>query len=160
LKRTKKKNLIKPIVPVQQSAAGQPAANHQPIGQPKAPTNEPPQPKRPVYRTTSLKQLGTEKETVNAPPPTVHSNDTSNDFSQDELVKHWIEYANGLTVEKVHLKNTLINCKPELKDNFLLEVSVYNPSQKEEIFENSAQILGHLHSKLHNNRIKMDIRIA
>lgn len=76
------------------------------------------------------------------------------------MVNHWLEYANSLTIEKIHLKNTLISCKPKLKADFLFEVSVYNPSQKEEISENSAYILGHLFNKLNNNRIKMDIRIA
>jgi hypothetical protein len=75
-------------------------------------------------------------------------------------VKYWIEYADSLTSKKIHLKNTLNSCKPVLKENFVFEVSVYNPSQKDEVFDSSAQILLHLSEKLNNNRIKMDIRIV
>ena len=169
LRRTKKKNLIKPIAPARQQAtnrqtSGQQAPNQQPAGHQRAQTgaqaHQTPPPKRPTYRTTSLKKLGAEKEALQISSITKHANDTCNDFSQDDLVKHWIEYANSLKIEKNHLKHTLINCKPELKDNFSLEVTVFNPSQKDEIAENSVHILGHLSNKLDNNRIKMDIRIA
>jgi len=49
---------------------------------------------------------------------------------------------------------------PVLKADFTFEVSVFNPIQKNEIFESSPYILGHLCNKLNNNRVKMDIRIA
>jgi DNA polymerase-3 subunit gamma/tau len=110
-------------------------------------------------RRTSLKDLGKEKEKTPQSVYTSQMPDAKNDFSQDDLLKYWIEYAESLTIEKIHLKNTLMNCKPSLKDNYSIEVSVYNPSQKDEIFDNSADILGHLCSKLHNSRIKMNIRI-
>ena len=85
--------------------------------------------------------------------------DARSDFSQEELVNSWNEYANSLTIEKIHLKNTLISCIPVLKDNYSFEISVYNPSQKDEIEDSSAQILGYLSSKLNNNQITMDILI-
>ena len=111
-------------------------------------------------RTTSLRELGKENEKKPIIPFSSQNSDASNDFSQEELIKYWIEYAESLTIEKIHLKNTLISCKPSLKENFTFEVSVYNPSQKDEIFDSSAEILGHLCAKLDNALIKMDIRIA
>jgi DNA polymerase-3 subunit gamma/tau len=86
--------------------------------------------------------------------------DAKNDFTQNDLVKYWIEYANSLTIEKIHLKNTLISCKPVLKDNYSFEISVYNPSQRDEIVDSNTQILGYLSNKLKNNQIKMDILIV
>ena len=86
--------------------------------------------------------------------------DAKSDFSQDDLVKRWIEYANSLTVEKIHLKNTLINCIPVLKENYSFEISVYNPSQRDEISENNAYILAYLCNKLNNNHLKMNIQIV
>ena len=71
-----------------------------------------------------------------------------------------MKYANNLTSEKIHLKNTLENCKPVLKENFSFEVSVYNPSQKDELSESSADIVGYLCNKLNNNQIKLDVRIV
>ena len=111
------------------------------------------------FRTTSLKELVKEKVTQ-ASIDVSQVKDVSNDFTQDDLVKYWIEYADSLTSEKIHLKNTLNSCKPILNENFVFEVAVYNPSQKDEVFESSALILGYLSGKLNNNRIKMDIRIV
>jgi DNA polymerase-3 subunit gamma/tau len=116
--------------------------------------------KIPTLRNTSLKELVEEKEKTPQTAVTMHSPDVKNDFSQEILLNYWLEYAESLTVEKIHLKNTLISCKPVLKENFTLEVSVYNPSQKNEISGNSTEILGHLCNKLHNTHIKMDIRIV
>ena len=75
-------------------------------------------------------------------------------------MKYWIEYAESLTIEKSHLKNTLINCKPELKERPSFEISVYNPSQRDEIVNSSDRLLRYLSSKLNNNQIKMDIHIV
>ena len=88
------------------------------------------------------------------------STDASNDFTQDDLVKYWIAYANSLTNEKIHLKNTMNTCRPVLKETFIFEVSVFNPIQKSAIVDCSNMILGHLSDKLNNNRIKMNIRIV
>ncbi|MDR2915350.1 MAG: DNA polymerase III subunit gamma/tau [Tannerella sp.] len=184
----KKKTLIRSIAPAQTGVqtpptqASNPSASHtvsQPSGN--APKNaattvtasyarpvasttiKPKQPdtsKVSRIRTTSLKELGKEKEKGPAVSYTSQMGDASSDFSQEDLTRYWIEYADSLTIEKIHLKNTLINCKPVLKEKFSFEVSVYNPSQKDEIFDSSAEILGHLCSKLDNTRIKMDIRIV
>lgn len=170
----KKKTLIKPI------SDPQPATNDQNnsstgVSQAKSQINPVPQrnntpvnnlhtttadtPKISSIRRTSLKELGKEKEKASQTVYTSQMPDTQNDFSQEDLLKHWIEYAESLTIEKIHLKNTLISCKPSLKENYSMEVSVYNPSQKDEIVDNSAKILEHLRSRLHNSRIKMNIRI-
>jgi len=89
----------------------------------------------------------------------LQSKDANSIFTQDDLVKYWIEYAESLTIEKIHLKNTLLSCKPVLKEDLSFEISVYNPSQKDEIAGSSVYILGYLSSKLNNNQIKMDIQI-
>jgi hypothetical protein len=113
----------------------------------------------PRARSTSLKGLGKNNEkgqNVNFS----NIGDAISPFSQDDLIHFWIEYAESLTIAKSHLKNTLISCKPILKDNFSFEVSVYNPSQRDEISESNADILGYLCTKLNNSQIKMDIRIV
>ena len=91
---------------------------------------------------------------------TAQVTDAKSEFTKDDLIKYWIEFAESLTIEKIHLKNTLLSCKPALMDNFTIEVSVYNPSQRDEIFGSSTDILGYLCSKLNNTRIKMDIHIV
>ena len=110
-------------------------------------------------RTTSLKELGKDKNSQVTSYFT-QTTDAKSEFSKEDLIKYWIEYAESLTIEKIHLKNTLISCKPELKENFTFEVSVYNPSQRDEISGSNTDILGYLCGKLNNSRIKMDIRIV
>jgi DNA polymerase-3 subunit gamma/tau len=117
--------------------------------------------KIPTLRSTSLKDLAEEKEKI---PQTTFTTtpipDAKNNFSQEELIRYWLKYAESLTIEKIHLKNTLISCKPALKENFTFEVSVYNPSQKDEISDNSTEILSYLRSNLNNSYIRIDIRIV
>ena len=120
----------------------------------------PPVAASPRYRTTSLRELGREKDMKPASLYASQSKDAKSDFSQDDLVKYWIEYANSLTIEKIHLKNTLLNCKPVLKENFSFEISVYNPSQKDGIADSKDYIMGYLSNKLNNNRLKMDVRLV
>jgi DNA polymerase-3 subunit gamma/tau len=85
--------------------------------------------------------------------------ESHSEFSQDDLQKYWMEYANTLDIKKIHLKNTLLNCKPKLEKNFSFEVGVYNPTQKDEISENANTIINHLISKLNNSHIKMTIQV-
>lgn len=103
--------------------------------------------------------MGKEKE-KKIIPFTQQPEEASNHFSQEELTKYWIEYADSLTIQKVHLKNTLRSCRPILKEQFSFEVAVYNPSQKDEISDSSTDILGYLYAKLNNTHLKMEIRVA
>lgn len=111
------------------------------------------------FRTTSLKELAKEKA-VQTSINVSQLKDASNEFTQDDLLRSWMDYTSKLTSDKIHLKNTLNSCKPVLKADFTFEVAVYNPSQKDEVLENSDSILGYLSNKLNNNRLKMDIRIV
>ena len=70
----------------------------------------------------------------------------------------WDAYSKTL-IEKVHLKNTMINCKPTLLDHFKFEVKVHNPAQKEEIISNSLDILKVLRTQLKNGLIQMYTRV-
>ena len=158
----RKKKLIKPLVPASQSP---PLTLSPPASSPTSPvtpaTNPiPAHPEPPRFRSTSLKELGKDRTLNQTPLLTSQTKEASNRFSQDDLVKYWIEYAESLTIEKVHLKNTLISCKPALKENFSFEVAVFNPSQKEEISDSRALIIGYLSNKLNNNRLVMDIRLV
>ena len=91
---------------------------------------------------------------------TAQMKEANSGFSQEDLTKYWTEYADSLTDEKIHLKNTLKSCKPELKADYMFEVAVFNPGQKNEITNCNQNIVGFLCNKLNNNLIKMDIRIV
>jgi DNA polymerase-3 subunit gamma/tau len=76
----------------------------------------------------------------------------------DELTRCWNTYAEKLTKE-VHLKNTMMTCKPVLRGTTDFEVAIHNPIQKEELINHSLQLLKVLRVQLDNSRIQMHIRI-
>jgi DNA polymerase-3 subunit gamma/tau len=79
-------------------------------------------------------------------------------FRVEDLINCWNAYSETLK-EEIHLKNTMINCKPVLRDASNFEVVVHNPSQKEELLSNSLRLLKFMRSELKNNSIQMHIRI-
>mgnify|MGYP001522329792 FL=1 len=79
-------------------------------------------------------------------------------FSQEALVHYWDAYASAID-KKVYLKNTMINCKPVLQDNYYFEVCVHNPGQQDELTNNCIDILSYLRMQLKNTRIQMRVRI-
>lgn len=108
---------------------------------------------------TSLKEIGMEKPKEQAAQThTSVAREVLMPFSQEELVKGWDAYA-GTIDKKVYLKNTMINCKPELKENYHFEVAVHNPGQQEELINAAIDILSYLRAQLKNTRIQMRVRI-
>lgn len=124
-----------------------------------------PPPSSPPRRTsrpplgTSLKEIGIEKPKEQAvQTQTSVAREVLMPFSQEELVRGWDAYA-GTIDKKVYLKNTMINCKPELKENYHFEVAVHNPGQQEELINAAIDILSYLRTQLKNTRIQMRVRI-
>lgn len=108
---------------------------------------------------TSLKEIGIEKpkeQTVRQ--VATAGRETTNQFTQEELVAAWDAFAAGID-KKVYLKNTMINCKPVLQENFFFEVAVHNPGQQEELFNGAIDILSSIRVRLQNARVQMRVRI-
>jgi len=168
----KKKTLIKPLdgsepasAPVPAASAPQPPAQSPAQPKPAAPVAAP-QPQQPVVRrSTSIKELmkagAAETTDVKSPDNKPVSNkNAGKNFTQEELIKFWIAYAESLSAAKEHLKNTLLNCQPVLKGDLTLEVAVYNPIQNDELTDCSAELLSFLRKNLNNEHIKMQIIIT
>jgi len=111
---------------------------------------------RPI--STSLKELTSEKpkEQIEIQTSTVEMN---NSFTQEELIAGWDAYAAILNTE-IHLKNTMINCKPVLQDNHYFEVKVHNQGQQEVLFNAAVGILAFLRQQLKNTHIQMRVSIS
>lgn len=108
---------------------------------------------------TSLKEIGMEKpKEASAQPAATTAHETTNPFTQEDLVAAWDAFAAGID-KKVYLKNTMINCKPVLQENFFFEVAVHNPAQQEELFNGAIDILSSLRVRLQNARVQMRVRI-
>ncbi len=164
----KKKRLIEPIAAQTPKPNPQPQPKAQPVSPPHVvvptPPKSAPEPvsKKPTQRMgVSMKEIYnkgkesevTQKEQMDVP-------DITTPFTEEELVSCWDAYATSEKIsKKVYLKNTMINCKPVLKDNFAFEVDVHNPGQKAELNAVSADLLQYLHEQLKNTHIEMQVRV-
>lgn len=111
---------------------------------------------RPV--STSFKDLDKKpKEEVIQQPESIV--DLKNVFSQEDLVEHWNAFAETIDT-KVYLKNTMINSKPVMLENFLFEVAIHNQGQQDELSNSAVSILSYLRHHLKNTHIQMRIRIS
>jgi len=107
-------------------------------------------------KTTSLKSLVKEPETTVQAINEQTSQSTP--FTEDDLIKCWDAYTETIE-EKVHLKNTMLNCKPVLSDHFKFEVRVHNSAQKEVLLNNSLNLLKILRTQLKNDLIQITIHV-
>jgi DNA polymerase-3 subunit gamma/tau len=123
------------------------------------PASAPKRVARPPQFGTSIKEIGVEhpKAQATTQAATVVQ-EMQSPFSQEALVHYWDAYASAID-KKVYLKNTMINCKPVLQDNYYFEVCVHNPGQQDELTNNCIDILSYLRMQLKNTRIQMRVRI-
>jgi DNA polymerase-3 subunit gamma/tau len=80
-------------------------------------------------------------------------------FTPLQLINEWKAFAEAMT-EEHHLKNTMLNCLPNLIENTLFEVVVNNPVQEQRLLEHRMDILVKLRTQLRNTHIKMQVRIS
>lgn len=134
-----------PQAPSVTAAAGAPQvmSTHMPSSVPAPPPSTAPNPARKTARPMgiSMKEIGVEKpkqQTVQQ--ATTNVKEVVTPFDNDSLVREWDNYAATID-KKVYLKNTMINCKPTLQENYYFEVAVHNPGQQEELINNAIHIL-------------------
>lgn len=153
-----------PQAPSVTAAAGAPQvmSTHMPSSVPAPPPSTAPNLARKTARPMgiSMKEIGVEKpkqQTVQQ--ATTNVKEVVTPFDNDSLVREWDNYAATID-KKVYLKNTMINCKPTLQENYYFEVAVHNPGQQEELINNAIHILPFLRQHLNNSRIQMRVRIV
>ena len=153
-----------PQAPSVTAAAGAPQvmSTHMPSSVPAPPPSTAPNSVRRTARPMgiSMKEIGVEKpkqQTVQQ--ATTNVKEVVTPFDNDSLVREWDNYAATMD-KKVYLKNTMINCKPTLQENYYFEVAVHNPGQQEELINNAIHILPFLRQHLTNSRIQMRVRIV
>ena len=153
-----------PQAPSVTAAAGAPQvmSTHMPSSVPAPPPSTAPNSVRRTARPMgiSMKEIGVEKpkqQTVQQ--ATTNVKEVVTPFDNDSLVREWDNYAATID-KKVYLKNTMINCKPTLQENYYFDVAVHNPGQQEELINNAIHILPFLRQHLTNSRIQMRVRIV
>lgn len=81
------------------------------------------------------------------------------DFSQDQLVALWKNLAEIYKTKKPRLHAIFAHSLPEIKDNFILELTLQNSLQEEAINEVKTGFIGYLRKQLHNGKVDVVIRI-
>lgn len=85
----------------------------------------------------------------------------SEHFSPLDLINAWKIFAQSDIVgDDHHLRNTMLNCLPNLIDNKTFEVVVNNQVQEQKLASFSAKIQTELRTILKNSHIEMHIRIS
>ena len=83
----------------------------------------------------------------------------SEKFTAQQLIVAWNEYAEQIQEER-HLKNSMLNCQPDLLNESVFEVVVNNPMQEQKLLEEKINILNAIKRKLRNTSIDMQVRIS
>lgn len=115
--------------------------------------------------TKGLNSLGVsisafnQKKTEDGEKANISGEELSEHFTPLQLINEWKSYAEAIS-EEIHLKNTMLNCLPNLLDNTAFEVVVNNPVQEQTLLEQGTNILTTLKVKLRNTQIRMQVRVS
>ncbi|MBD8387608.1 DNA polymerase III subunit gamma/tau [Dysgonomonas sp. BGC7] len=170
----KKKQVIAPIFTKQESTqqatvkdATQPATARPKtveIKRPIAPTT--PKSDKPMNTPSTMGGLGISIASLNQKQEkedeenaNIVTNVLKEKFTPLQLINEWKAYTESL-VEEHHLKNTMLNCLPDLIENTVFEVVVNNAIQAQRLLEYKMNILNTLRAKLKNSSIDMKLRIS
>ncbi|MFV0536981.1 MAG: DNA polymerase III subunit gamma/tau [Dysgonomonas sp.] len=173
----KKKQVIDPIFSKQESApvgnvssppnTAQRPLQSQPVATPREPTHTPPttQVKEPTQKSLNIGGLGVSISALGQKKEKVEERhemtiEVLNErFTPLQLINEWKAYAEEIT-EEHHLKNTMLNCLPNLIANTVFEVVVNNPVQEQRLMDSGMDILSRLRVNLKNTHLKMEIRVS
>lgn len=78
-------------------------------------------------------------------------------FSEEELLKAWNNYAYHIRGKDIEFFGTLTAPPPVLKDDFLIQKTVYNVPQQNDILKAKTELLHFLRTKLNNYSIDLEV---
>jgi len=105
----------------------------------------------------SLKDILNPKSEANAIP--AYIKEQSEPFTQDELGDKWRKFAYSVKLRDLDLYSTLTVNEPILKDNFLVQLAIFNQAQAVDINNKKAELLLYLRTQLHNTKIDLELVI-
>ena len=77
-------------------------------------------------------------------------------FTQEELELSWKKFADKMNgLKKLNFYSTLNSRKPLLKENFVVEFTIDNKVQEDELHREKLELLGHLRKELLNKEIQL-----
>lgn len=91
----------------------------------------------------------------------ISNNNSKDAFDITNLIKVWNTYTEKLLQDgKMNLYSTLSKRKPEIKDNFIIQIVIDNKVQQEELNLEKLNLLGVLRKELNNYSIQLDVVIS
>lgn len=104
---------------------------------------------------SALSQQKTEEDVVEAKQTEI----LTETFTPLQLLSEWKAYAESIP-EEHHLKNTMLNCLPDLLNRDTFEVVVNNPVQEQRLLDNAVNIMPILRRNLKNTQVQMKVRVT
>ncbi|MCF8304395.1 MAG: DNA polymerase III subunit gamma/tau [Bacteroidales bacterium] len=80
-----------------------------------------------------------------------------NDFTHEQMLYYWNQFANSLKEDSPNLYFTLTNTKhqPVLKDNYIIELEIPSKNQEDVLRETKGDLLDYLRTHLQNYKIQI-----
>lgn len=165
-----KKNEIKPIAASEKTPPQpkpEPVQPQNVVSEPAPKMEESPKVKKTIS-TKSISDLGVSLSslTTEIKPKVeegksaeVAAKPNNNLFTEAELQKEWLSFADTLKEEKL-LKNTMTLYKPKMLSDTVFEVEVNTEINKNYLDDHSVAILSHLRKNLLNDDISMTVKIS
>jgi DNA polymerase III subunit gamma/tau len=83
-----------------------------------------------------------------------------NDFNQEKLEKVWLYYTESIAQQYPNFYSILSTRKPQLKENFAIELTIDNRAQELTIKERRGDLLDFLRSELRNQKIQLETNLV
>jgi DNA polymerase-3 subunit gamma/tau len=109
------------------------------------------------------KKQDTEKQDLNrVQEPSIPANTTqqTSDFTQEQLEVAWLAFTETLKIKNPRLFSTLAAQPPVLKENFIIELSLSNQLQIDEILKIKFELVNFLRNELLNNKIELSTNLS
>jgi len=168
----KKKTAIEPITPAkpeppepvkaapptpQPRAEAKPASTPAPAPPPPAEKAAAPKIKKEAPLSFSIKDSLKREEAKAEEKVTVEVENMNEAFDETTLIRRWKDYAERQ--EDIHLKNTMLNILPVLKEDYTIEIEAPNQDRAEKLKEIQPELYQYLAGELRNSHIKLEVRV-
>ena len=102
----------------------------------------------------------TEQENIKAEEASPDYEKPSDEFTMEQFEKVWVEFATQFKVESPDFFITLTTRMPELKEDYVFELTIENVIQEKEIADKKMDILDFVRKELNNYKIQLQTVIT
>lgn len=114
--------------------------------------------KKIISATKSITETLAESNKPKTDGPTANVQETyevATEFTNEQFQKVWNKYAAQFQEESPDFYSTLTSRMPELKDNFIIELTIDNVVQEKEIADRKIDMLSYIRKELNNGKVNL-----